>query len=292
MEAIKKVLQSYEEETVAFGLERDVIRVVGPEAGKYLQGQLTQDIFTMKKNESLWSFLLNPDGKVNSWLRVTMVNEDHFLLDVDQAFGQGVLSRLLRFKIRTDCELSLEKWDWVSVWGRNAYSFSEKSGSQQISTQSPWSLCDSFDLIGPNARLIFQEFPESQRSYDFMRILNCVPRMGSELHEKIIPAETGLIELSVSFTKGCYTGQELVARIDSRGNNTPRNLLLIASNHNFSIGNQVEVNEKLAGAITSVAKEGDLTVGLAYLSRNVTSPTVGKIEGKEVFVNSPKDFLG
>jgi folate-binding protein YgfZ len=125
-----------------------------------------------------------------------------------------------------------------------------------------------------------------------MRILNCVPRMGSELHEKIIPAETGLIELSVSFTKGCYTGQELVARIDSRGNNTPRNLLLIASNHNFSIGNQVEVNEKLAGAITSVAKEGDLTVGLAYLSRNVTSPTVGKIEGKEVFVNSPKDFLG
>jgi hypothetical protein len=48
----------------------------------------------------------------------------------------------------------------------------------------------------------------------------------------------------------------------------------------------------LAGAITSVAKEGDLTVGLAYLSRNVTSPTVGKIEGKEVFVNSPKDFLG
>jgi folate-binding protein YgfZ len=108
--------------------------------------------------------------------------------------------------------------------------------------------------------------------------------MGSELHEKIIPAETGLIEVSVSFTKGCYTGQELVARIDSRGNNVPRNLLRITSN-------QVEVNGKLSGEVSSVAKEGDLTVGLAYLSRNVISPTVGQIEGKKVFVNSRKDTL-
>lgn len=292
MEAINTVLQSYKNETFAFGLERDVIRVVGPDAGKYLQGQLTQDVFAIKESESLWSFLLNPDGKVNSWLRVTLVEKDHYLLDVDPTFGEGVLSRLLRFKLRTDCELSLERWDWVSVVGGNAHSLLGKSDPQQISAQSPLSLFESFDLIGPNARLILQEVSESQRSYDFMRILNCIPSMGSELHEKVIPAETGLIELSVSFTKGCYTGQELVARIDSRGNKVPRNLLLITSNQDFSVGNEVEVNGKLSGEVSSVAREGDLTVGLAYLSRNVISPTVGQIQGRKVFVNSRKDTLG
>ena len=51
-----------------------------------------------------------------------------------------------------------------------------------------------------------------------------IPRMGAELTDKTIPGETGLIEQTVSFTKGCYTGQELVARIDSRGGHVPRRL--------------------------------------------------------------------
>ena len=60
--------------------------------------------------------------------------------------------------------------------------------------------------------------------YEAVRIAAGIPRMGAELTDKTIPGETGLIELTVSFTKGCYTGQELVARIDSRGGNVPRHL--------------------------------------------------------------------
>ena len=110
MQKIKKICSAYENETCVLKLQRDVIRIAGPDAGKYLQGQLTQDVLGMKEGESVWSFLLNPDGKVNAWLRVSQISENQYLLDVDSDSGEAVIERLLRFKLRTECELTLEKW--------------------------------------------------------------------------------------------------------------------------------------------------------------------------------------
>ena len=81
MQKIKKVFAAYENETCVLKLQRDVIWVVGPDAGKYLQGQLTQDVLAMEEGQSVWSFLLNPDGKVNAWLRITHIGEYKYLLD-------------------------------------------------------------------------------------------------------------------------------------------------------------------------------------------------------------------
>ena len=64
----------------------------------------------------------------------------------------------------------------------------------------------------------------SLEAYQAVRIEAGVPAMGAELTDRTIPAETGIIDRTVSFTKGCYTGQELVARIDSRGGHVPRHL--------------------------------------------------------------------
>ena len=83
MQKIKKICSAYENETCVLKLQRDVIRVAGPDAGKYLQGQLTQDVLAMAEGESAWSFLLNPDGKVNAWLRITQIGEHKYLLDMD-----------------------------------------------------------------------------------------------------------------------------------------------------------------------------------------------------------------
>ena len=120
MKEINKVLDAYKNETFALKLERDVILVDGPDAGKYLQGQLTQDVLEMKEGESVWSFLLNPDGKINAWLRVSQISENQYLLDVDSDSGEAVTERLLRFKLRTDCELTLEKRFRVSAYNINA----------------------------------------------------------------------------------------------------------------------------------------------------------------------------
>jgi folate-binding protein YgfZ len=112
--------------------------------------------------------------------------------------------------------------------------------------------------------------------------------MGSELTDKTIAAEAGLVERTVSFTKGCYTGQELVARLDSRGNNVPRRLvgirggpqdvpltrgMTLHGGEEPPRGDDV-VADKVVGTVTSAAWSSELGcwVALAYLHRTVDSP--------------------
>ncbi|MEE3102564.1 MAG: folate-binding protein, partial [Actinomycetota bacterium] len=82
---------------VLFRRSRDVIAVWGPDAESYLQGQLSQDVAALADGNSAWSFVLQPTGKVDAWLRITRRGEGDYLLDVDGGFGGVVESRLRRF---------------------------------------------------------------------------------------------------------------------------------------------------------------------------------------------------
>ena len=95
--------------------------------------------------------------------------------------------------------------------------------------------------------------------------------MGAELTEDTIPAEAGqwVVDASVSFTKGCFTGQELVARIDSRGGNVPRHLrILDAEGPAPAPGTELELDGAVVGRVTSSAG----SIALAYVKRSVTPP--------------------
>jgi folate-binding protein YgfZ len=96
------------------------------------------------------------------------------------------------------------------------------------------------------------------------------PAMGKELDERTIPAETGLVDQAVSFTKGCFTGQELVARIDSRGGHVPRHLRLLELDAPAPEGATVEVGGVERGRVTSVGGGG--RQALAYVHRDVEPP--------------------
>ena len=97
--------------------------------------------------------------------------------------------------------------------------------------------------------------------------------MGSELDDSTIPAAAGIVEQSVSFTKGCYTGQELVARIDSRGNNVPRRLVGLVFEGNAALNDDVEmtVDGQAVGVVTTAGHSGALgaDIALAYATRAV-----------------------
>ncbi|MGH9054699.1 MAG: YgfZ/GcvT domain-containing protein, partial [Acidimicrobiales bacterium] len=100
------------------------------------------------------------------------------------------------------------------------------------------------------------------------RVLTGLPMMGAELTEKTIPSETGLIGATVSFTKGCYTGQELVARIDSRGGHVARRLHGLALSGSAPAGIELVAGDQPAGVLTSVvAAEPGGWVGLGYVRR-------------------------
>ena len=277
--------RNFPSDACAFDLKRDVLRIKGDDAESFLQGQLTQDVTKIKTGESTWSFLLNPDGKVSSWLRISRLEGNHFLIDVDQNAGEQTLKRLMRFKLRVECNIGLEEWDWLAIRGHGSQKYGMETNENFIAAPANWSLTEGFDLIGKSVSNPGGLTKESTQLFEFLRILNGIPAIGKELTEKTIPAETGLVERSVSFTKGCYTGQELVARLDSRGNKVPKHLRIICSTAEINKGDLVEVNAETVGEITSASSFEDDFVGLAYISRKIEPPLEGNISKDPITIN-------
>lgn len=249
-------------------IQRDVITASGPETEAFLQGQLSQDVAALAVGEAKPSFLLQPMGKVDAWLRVRRLADDSFALDVDAGHGEATLTRLNRFKLRTKCDLTLETLTVKAV--RSTSAVEAPDGSVAV----VWGTITGYDVVGSEA-LDAGETEASAADYETLRLLVGIPAMGSELTEDTIPAEAGVVDESVSFTKGCYTGQELVARIDSRGGNVPKHLRAITSDGTLGVGDVVIVDGDEVGTITSAAGG----VGLAYIKRAVESFPASAVAG-------------
>jgi len=267
--------------------ERDVVSVSGPDAARYLQGQLSQDVVAMATG-SAWSFLLAPSGKVNAWLRVHRIDDEQYLLETDPGWGEAIVARLRRFLLRTNAQISdpkrriLLQTRWNPVFAR--FGTDESESSILCAPVGP--------AVAGRDELLLRDAAESEfstredavpkDSFERYRIAHGIVRMGSELTEDTIPGEAGawVIDASVSFTKGCYTGQELVARIDSRGNNVPHPLRLLVLGADAAAGEEVSLDGAVVGVVTSsVPSLGDALppLALARVGRSV-------VEGSQVTV--------
>jgi folate-binding protein YgfZ len=252
-------------------IQRDVVRVEGPEAIDFLQGQLSQDVAALALDASAPSLLLQPTGKVDAWLRITRVADDAVLLDVDAGFGEAVLARLSRFKLRTKADLSLERWSGLALRGPGAGTVVVPTNA--LGAPAGWPGIDGVDLLSNGELALAGVELVDRDALEAFRIECGVPANGAELTDATIPAEAGqwLIDASVSFDKGCYTGQELVARIDSRGGNVPRPLRgLLVKGDSARPGATVWSGDAEVGTVTSAAHSPALgSVALAPLARSV-----------------------
>lgn len=250
---------------------RDVVAVVGPDARTYLQGQLSQDVEALEVGGSAETFLLQPAGKVDAWMRVSRLTDDHFLLDVEDGFGPQVVARLTRFLLRTDCTVQEVQWDLVTVIDAEASAFSPPVGGLALAVE--WPGLVAVDLLGPSVELPAGLAEGSSRDWEARRIAAGIPAMGSEMDSTTIPGATGVVERSASFTKGCYTGQELVARVNSRSAGTPTRIVrAVGSGPAPAVGSDVTVDSDPAGHLTSVATLGDGFVALVSVRRAVATP--------------------
>lgn len=191
---------------------RAVVVVEGPDAQTYLHSQVSQDLNGMTVGEQRWSFVLDPTGKVESLMRISKVADDRFELDTDDGFGDALLARINRFKIRIKAETSIGEC------------FGEPADEQQR-VEMGW------------------------------------PRLGVEIIPgETIPGGTGLTNAAVSFTKGCYPGQELVERMDSRAAQAPKSLRRLTVESGAAPGDPVLDGDDEVGVLTSVA--GTAAIGL------------------------------
>lgn len=184
---------------------RDVVVVEGADAQSYLHSQLSQDLNGLEVGGTRWTFVLDPTGKVESLARISRVTDDRFELDTDAGFGDALLARIDRFKIRVAADTSLG------------------------------------DHRGEPAD-------------EHARIELGWPRLGAEITPgETIPAGTGVTRLAVSFTKGCYPGQELVERMDSRAAEAPRSLRRVDVADGSAPGDPILDDGAEVGVLTSVA---------------------------------------
>lgn len=270
-------------EVGAVWLGRDFLRVHGPDAVSWLQGQLSQDVAALAVGAAADSFLLQPQGKVDALLRVTRTAHEEMVIDVDTGYGEAVAARLGRFKIRVKAEVEPLAWRCLALRGPKAKDVDLDAGAGFIVT-ADWPGLPGVDLLGPEVSMPAGVHECGPEAWDVVRIEAGIPMMGSELTEKTIPAEAGVVERSVSFTKGCFTGQELVARIDSRGGNVPRRLrgvVLTGAASPPPPGAVVVVGGKEVGSLTSVAASpagaGAGAVALAYVRREVEPPADAEV---------------
>ena len=231
-------------------IARDIVTVAGPDAARYLQGQLSNDVNSLAEGASCWSFLLEPAGVLGHLVRVARRAEDRFELDTDDGAGDAVVARLRRFLIRTKAELStgagrvsLDGHGLIGWWGEGEHGWTD-------------------DALTPDSHATAARLDAGWPG-------------PAELNEGRIPAETGVVPVAASFTKGCYTGQELVARIDSRGNNVPHRLRVVELGAPAHPGDAVLVGGVEQGRLTSVAG----LRAFAYVHRSVEVPAAAEVGG-------------
>lgn len=227
----------------------DLVWFSGSDSVRFLNDIISQEISDMTPGEARRSFLLDPQGKLRFLLWV-LRDENRIGLVTDPGRGDELAAALGRYRIRVDVEIEVGDPVWLVV--------------------GPW---DGFDVSWHEVErhLVLGERPEagegSADDYERVRIAAGEPRWGVDVDEGTIPHESGLVPASVAFDKGCYLGQELVARIDSRGANTPRRLWLVESEGALDAGKAVAADGDEVGVVTSASDR----IGLAMLKRGVAA---------------------
>lgn len=199
-------------------LDRDVVIVQGDDAGTFLHSQLAQDINSLAVGSSVHSLLLAPTGHVVALVRIVRHVDTVYTLDVEGGFGRKVVDRLQRYVLRS--KVSMRPSDWV-VRAFRGDGASAAVGSTVGRADAYWGATDAVDVVAEPSLLPVAGERVEASDIDAIRVDARWPSMGVDIEEGDVPATSGVVQVAVSFTKGCYPGQELVERMDSRSSTAP-----------------------------------------------------------------------
>lgn len=177
--------------------EREFVRVAGPDACDYLQRMVSNDVEALQVGDACPALLLTAKGRVIAPLVVWRRGEEDYLLLTEPGLGEPVRALLTRMRLRARCEIEAEEHSSLLVFGGEGIDTGFPGAAEVLDAALEPTL-DAAEL-------------------ELRRIEAGVPRWGHEIDERILPAEAGLDATHVSFSKGCYPGQEPIARLHYRG---------------------------------------------------------------------------
>ena len=222
---------------------RAFVRVSGPDAEDYLQRMVSNDVAAADACDAL---LLTPKARIVAPLRILRRAQDDFLLLTEPELGDVVRAQLQRARFAARAEIEPEQHQsWLVL------------GGDEILDERP---------AGDEA---------SEAEFERWRIESGIPRWGAELDDRVLPAEAGLEATHISFSKGCYPGQEPIARQHHRGK-VNRRLRILDVNGEVSPGDELILDGKTVGRITSAVPG----IALAYVRTEVPEDAQLQIAAK------------
>jgi folate-binding protein YgfZ len=259
--------------------DRAKLRVTGPDRIRFLNGQLTNDIVNLKPGISVYACALSAKGKLCGDLFVTPL-KDALLLDYAPALHESIPVRLEKYLIADEVELEdvTEQFALFHLSGAELPNTILPEGTVTITNRFA---VEGKDLLLPATLKnvvpkLVNDTPLTDSRLEEFRIEQGIPGWGSELSEEVIPNEAGLDERAVSYTKGCYLGQEIISRIKSLGHvNRHLRGIRLTSGSDLQPGDKLAAEDgKQIGSVTSACKSDRLSgwIGLAYLRRGFDQP--------------------
>ena len=226
------------------------MRVAGPDAGDYLQRMVSNDVDALGVGEACPALLLTAKARVIAPVVVWRRGEQDYLVLTEPELGEVVRALLVRMRLRAQCEIEPEEHASVLVFGGDEGFRTDFDGARELLDSG---LAPTLDV------------EELERR----RIEAGVPRWGCEIDERILPAEAGLDVTHVDFGKGCYPGQEPIARLHYRGHPN-RGLRVVELAEIAEPETELVHDGKTVGRVTSAARRPDgSVVALAYVRSEV-----------------------
>ena len=241
---------------------RSFVRVFGRDAEDYLQRMLSNDVAALGAGESCQALLLTPKGRVIAPLRALRRRDDEFLLVTEPELGEVVRTHLLRSRFAARVDIESEEHDSHLVLG-------------DVGAPDEGLVLPTDDYGVPAVEVLDGrppgDLPElTPEALERLRIEAGTPAYGKEIDDRVLPAEAGLVERAVSLTKGCYPGQEPIARLHYRGHaNRSLRVLSLDTDELPPADAEVRYAEKVVGRVTSAARAEEGVVALAYVRTEV-----------------------
>ncbi len=242
---------------------RAYIGVTGPDAASYLQRMVSNDVEALSPGEACQALLLTAKARLIAPLTVLRRGPDDFLLLTEPTLGDRVANELVRLRFAAKCVIEAEEHSSTVVLGDPPPAGALPTPDYGVTAY------ELLDAVAPTVDSI------SGGELERLRILARTPAWGLELDDRVLPAEAGLEERAISFTKGCYPGQEPVARLHYRGHpNRGLRVLELEGDELPAYDAELTLDSKVVGRITSAVADEGSVLALAYVRREVADDAI------------------
>ena len=276
--------------------ERGKLALTGSEAKDFLHGQVTNDILGLTPGHGCYAAFLTHKGKMLGDMRVFDLG-DELLLDCERVSLQELFNMIRRYKLGRDVELHKRTLELglLSVIGPEAPVLAGPDehdnarvtlgGAPVVAVKTDVGVDLFFAPADRDAVRGALDFPDGDvGEAEVVRVEHGRPRYGIDLDDSVIPQEAGLNERAVSFTKGCYVGQETVARLYYRGKPN-RRLLGLRLSEPVEPGTELTLGEKVVGKVGSVVVSPEHgPIALALVRREANPGDTVALDGSTALI--------